>query len=62
MCVGDADSVIPVIKKVFDGWTSQTPYARIDNTYVDVAPKLININKPDKENGGLSGAYEFECK
>ncbi len=47
----DADAVVPMLEKIFAGWTTKTPYERITraaNTKVAGSKETIQV--PDKEN------------
>ncbi|WP_291994596.1 pitrilysin family protein [Candidatus Accumulibacter sp. ACC003] len=50
--VGDFDeaTVVDELKRLFPGYVSRSPYARVDREYRPVAAERIVIDTPDKEN------------
>lgn len=51
--VGDFDpaQARSAIDQAFGGWTSAVPYARVLQTWAEIAPQRLLIDTPDKENG-----------
>ncbi len=51
--VGDFDptAVRASVNDTLAGWKSALPYARVSESYFDIAPTRFTLNTPDKENG-----------
>ena len=51
--IGDFDAVTikQVVANEFGNWKSSLPYARIDDSYIDIPAVHQSIDTPDKENG-----------
>jgi zinc protease len=63
--VGDFEpsEMVPILAKIFDGWKSQQPYARIERPFQrDVEPKRETVATPDKENAVFLGALSLPIK
>jgi len=62
--VGDFDErkIEPLVKELFAGWASKSPYARIDREYREVKPARIVIDTPDKENAILRARLDFPLR
>jgi len=63
--VGDFEpsEILPILAKMFDGWKSEQPYARIERPYQgDVQPQRETVATPDKENAVFLGALSLPIK
>ncbi|MEM9644809.1 MAG: insulinase family protein, partial [Planctomycetota bacterium] len=63
--VGDFDPeiVLEKFKGVFEGWTSDQPYARIDRPANSLEEsRLLSIETPDKKNAMLYGSQKYDLK
>jgi zinc protease len=62
--VGDFDdtAVEPLLRELFAGWQSKSPYAPVLNTYRDVAPARIVVDTPDKENAFYRARMNLELR
>jgi zinc protease len=63
--VGDFESseILPILTRMFDGWKSEQPYARIERPFQrEVEPKREAISTPDKENAVFLGALSLPVK
>lgn len=62
--VGDFDR--PEIEKTlaesFGDWKSPSPYKRIEDNYIPVAPKTETINTPDKANANFVAGYGYPMR
>jgi zinc protease len=59
--VGDVDAaeVKAQLERLFGGWTSRAPYARVPQPPVLRRPTLVSIETPDKANAFFSGDTSF---
>ncbi|QJR15688.1 M16 family metallopeptidase [Usitatibacter palustris] len=62
--VGDFDEarVTAVLKELFEGWNSRTPYERVETEYRPVAPATLTVDTPDKENAMWLAAHNVELR
>lgn len=62
--VGDFDQkqIETVIKETFGDWKSPSPYKRIENNYIPVAPKTEVVNTPDKANANYVAGYGYAMR
>lgn len=62
--VGDFDQkeIEGVIKETFGDWKSPSPYKRIENNFIPVAPKTEVINTPDKANANYMAGYNYAMR
>ena len=63
--VGDFEpsEIVPILTKMFDGWKSEQPYARIERPFQgDIQPQRETVATPDKENAVFLGALSLPIK
>ncbi len=62
--VGDFDQaeIQKVLTETFGDWKSPSPYKRIENNFIPVAPRKESINTPDKANANLVAGYGFPMR
>ena len=62
--VGDFDQkqIETTLRETFGDWKSPSPYKRIENNYIPVAPKTEVINTPDKANANFVAGYGYAMR
>jgi len=62
--VGDFNDkeVESLLKELFAGWSSKSPYARIDREYREVKPVRLMVDTPDKENAVFRARLDFPLR
>ncbi len=58
----DVDGTKQTVAKVFDGWTSKSPYTRLVSKRQDVSVVRQTFNTPDKENGVYSSRMNLTLR
>ncbi|BBB69961.1 peptidase M16 [Undibacterium sp. YM2] len=58
----DVDSTKQTVAKVFDGWTSKSPYTRLASKRQEVSVVRQTFNTPDKENGVYSSRMNLTLR
>lgn len=62
--VGDFDpqEITPVLNRLFDGWISRQPYARVPNPYQATQPIDESLATPDKANAVFLAGMNLEIR
>jgi len=62
--VGDFEpaEIVPLLEEVFEGWTSDRVYRRIDRPFREVETVTVDIETPDKANAMMVAALGFRMR
>lgn len=52
----DAQTITAQIRQLFDNWTNDVPYRRVDDPYHEITAKELRAETPDKANAFLIGS------